>query len=101
MISSQAALFPRSVLVVFSLILLAGCDPNLPPTTSGGGFTIATEYKPRGGPIQLVPSIALGFKWFSDSPGAIGDASSFSMTTNVDALATRINGRDPANWLVT
>lgn len=76
--------------------------PPLPPTTSGGGFLIETEFVPAVGPIIIEPNVTTHWDWNRDVAGftAVGDASSFDSTTNEVGLDSRINGRVPSLWNV-
>jgi hypothetical protein len=97
-------LIKLTILALAVLVLSAySCNgPSLPPTTSGGGFFIETEFQSSTGPIFpiSVPFVTTGWTWKKDVPGftAVGDARSFEITTGVTAIALSENGRVPALW---
>jgi hypothetical protein len=73
----------------------------VPPSTSGGGFLIQTEFTSISGPlITIVPNVTTHWTWKQDVQGlfAAGDASSFNNTTNSLGLGESLNGRVTSIW---
>jgi hypothetical protein len=93
----------KQILLVLLVAAVVGCDdgPTLPPTTSGGGWIIQTEFFPAEGAIMIVGDVGVTGAWQSDGAGAVGDASPFTVVTNGDGLAAVANGRVPATWKLT
>jgi hypothetical protein len=94
----------RKILVVLSwlpLLALAGCPvgPSIPTATEGGGWFINTGYVSEG-LITYAPYTTITGGWVSDGAGALGDPSTFVVSTDSTALAEVVNGRVPASWKV-
>lgn len=91
---------PLAVLAA-SFVVLTGCPssgPTLPPTTSGGGFFVQTLTSFNAQPPVIAPVTQVQGKWRSDLPGAAGNPSTFTLTTNSAGVGIASNGRAPANW---
>jgi hypothetical protein len=91
------------------LCLIAGvivsCEnnapPTLPPVTPGGGFILQTSVTINGSLPITAPGVTVEGEWQSDEPGAAGDPSTFTVTTNALALASLSGKRAPAVWKLT
>lgn len=93
------------VLLVVGFFVFTGfysCGPTLPPTTSGGGFFIETEFVPAVGPIVAQPFVTTHWDFNHDVAGfnAVGDPTGFDNTTNAAAIGVSENGRVPSLWNV-
>jgi hypothetical protein len=97
----------RTVLFLASLFVLSAysCTNSLPPTTSGPGFLIETEFFSLEGSLFPTPvgNVVTGWTWKNDVAGftAVGDASPFQNQTNVIGIGVSDNGRVPALWDVS
>ncbi len=87
---------------VFCLVAFAlACGPTLPPATAGGGWILWTGISENGLPAYPVGEINVSGKWAADDAGAAGDASSFNVTTDSEAMWGLPGKRAPAKWTLT
>lgn len=98
MISRKARLF----LLCPAFLLLSGCPaPTLPPATAGGGWILQTVVISNVAGVGFVGGVGVQGHWEKDQPGASGDASPFSVTTNLVGLFPLPGKRAPATWNVS
>jgi len=99
-----------SLLLTLSLLFFVyGCEPDLPPTTPGGGFYVTTWGWNQTVAAALpfpVGSITIQGEWSSDCPtqggvGALGSPATWEQTSTLEngiASILVVNGRVCANW---
>src|SRR5207302_9332460 len=88
-------------LVAVFVVGLSGCPssgPTVPPTTSGGGFFFNTFTSFNLSPPEITPATQIQGTWVRDQPGATGDPSTWTKTSNVAGVGIVPNGRINADW---
>ena len=93
-------------ILLVSLLLLAGCEadsvPNLPATTSGGGFSGSTWIAYPPALASPVPNMTLQGNWLSDCAPSQGtpaaSAQPWTEPSNSEFTVLVINGRTCASW---